>query len=447
VPPEKTRRARFSIAECPEAINDAIRLGGLIWFSSLLAFELIQTLKIGDHQGNLVTNDYSSDVAAIGRIDVVPMILEVMCRVTGLGFAAVARVTTDRWIACAVRDEIAFGLEPGGELQIETTICNEIREHGRVVAIDHVAEDERFCGHPTPEMYGFQSYISVPIRLPDGRFFGTLCAIDPKPARVNRFETIGMFKLFADLIAQHLDAQERVTRTETALQDERQRTELQEQFIAVVGHDLRNPLSAIQTGAKTLLKMPLSSQAAHIVSVVDRSAARMTGLIHDVLDFARSRLGGGLAVTRVLDDDVETMIEEVTTEMRTARPDRTIHSEVAARGPILCDRARIGQLLSNLLANALTHGDPASPVWVRAACSDNTFELSVANEGPQIPPDTVARLFQPFARASSGPDRGGLGLGLYIASEIARSHGGSVVVTSSTEETRFTFRMPLLQRA
>ena len=190
----------------------------------------------------LVTNDYAQDVAAIGSIGVVPTILEVMCRVTGLGFSAVARVTEDRWIACAVRDEIEFGLKPGGELQIETTICNEIREHGRVVAIDHVAEDERYCGHPTPEMYGFQSYISVPIRLPDGRFFGTLCAIDPKPARVNRFETIGMFKLFADLIALHLDAQERLNRSETALQDERQRAELQDQFIAVLGHDLRNPL-------------------------------------------------------------------------------------------------------------------------------------------------------------------------------------------------------------
>ena len=269
------------------------------------------------------------------------------------------------------------------------------------MAIDHVAEDERFCGHPTPEMYGFQSYISVPIRLPDGRFFGTLCGIDPEPARVNRFETIGMFKLFADLIALHLDAQERLTRSETALQDERQRAELQDQFIAVLGHDLRNPLSAIQTGAKTLLTMPLSSQAAQIANVIDRSAARMTGLIHDVLDFARSRLGGGLAVTRVLDAGRrDAMIEEVIAEMRTARPDRTIHSEVAASRPVICDRARIGQLLSNLLANALTHGDATGPVWVRAHCADGTFELSVANQGPQIPPETVARLFQPFARAS-----------------------------------------------
>ena len=120
------------------------------------------------------------------------------------------------------------------------------------------------------------------------------------------------------------------------------------------------------------------------------------------------------------------MIEEVITEMRTARPDRTIHSDVAASRPVFCDRARIGQLLSNLLANALTHGDPAGPVWVRAQCADGTFELSVTNHGPRIPHDTMARLFQPFARTSHGPDRGGLGLGLYIASEIARCHDGAV---------------------
>ena len=91
-----------------------------------------------------------------------------------MGFAAVARVTEDRWVACAVRDEIAFGLQPGGELEVETTICDEIRDSGRLVVIDNVAEDKAFCGHPTPRMYGFQSYISMPIVRPDGRFFGTL---------------------------------------------------------------------------------------------------------------------------------------------------------------------------------------------------------------------------------------------------------------------------------
>ena len=107
-----------------------------------------------------------------------------------------------------------------------------------------------------------------------------------------------------------------------------------------------------------------------------------------------------------------------------------------------CDSARIAQLFSNLLANALTHGDPAGPVWVFARSGDDGFELSVANLGEPIPPETQASLFKPFSRASARPGQQGLGLGLYIASEIARAHGGSLEVASSEEITRFTFRMP-----
>ena len=165
----------------------------------------------------MTTDTLADDVAAIARIDVVPSMLEVICRATGMGFAAVARVTQDRWIACAVRDEIAFGLTPGGELVVATTICDEIRDSGRHVVIDHVSSDAQFCRHPTPAMYGFESYISVPIRRVDGRFFGTLCAIDPKPARVNTPETVGMFQLFANLIALHLDAQEHLAERERSL--------------------------------------------------------------------------------------------------------------------------------------------------------------------------------------------------------------------------------------
>ena len=131
-----------------------------------------------------MADNFQGDLAAVAQIDAVPTILEVVCRTTGMGFAAVARVTDERWIACAVRDEISFGLKPGGELKLETTICNEIRASGEAVVIDHVAEDEAFCGHPTPAMYGFQSYISMPIVRPGGAFFGTLCAIDPRPARL-----------------------------------------------------------------------------------------------------------------------------------------------------------------------------------------------------------------------------------------------------------------------
>jgi signal transduction histidine kinase len=382
------------------------------------------------------------DLAAIATLDVVPTILEIVCRTTGLGFSAVARVTDDRWIACAVRDEIGFGLEPGGELQVQTTICSEVRDSGQLVVIDHVATDAQFRDHPTPKMYGFESYISVPIRRVDGRLFGTLCAIDPRPARLNSPGTIGMFQLFANLIALHLDAQERLQVTHTALLDERERAVLQDQFIAVLGHDLRNPLSAVQTGSVMLKGMALPGPAAKVVTIIDRSAARMAGLIDNVLDFARGRLGGGLTVTRISDSGLEAVMEQVIAEMRTARPDRVINCDLAVGAPVVCDRVRIGQLLSNLLANALSHGDPSGPVSVRAHTGPGFLELSVSNLGTPIPETIMSRLFQPFERAASRSESDGLGLGLYIASEIARAHDGTLDVQSSEDETRFTFRMP-----
>ena len=158
--------------------------------------------------------DIQADVEAINRIPVVPKILEVICRTTGMGFAAIARVTEDKWVACSVRDEIQFGLVPGSELKLETTICNEIRQSGEAVIIDHVDKDKAFAGHPTPAMYGFQSYISIPIICQDGTFFGTLCAIDPRPAKLNNPATIGMFKLFADLISFHITLVEQLVFTE-----------------------------------------------------------------------------------------------------------------------------------------------------------------------------------------------------------------------------------------
>ena len=196
----------------------------------------------------MLSEDLKADVSDVQRVRAVSSILEVVCRVTGIGFAAVARVTEDRWIACAVKDDIAFGLKPGGELKVETTICNEIRQSGQEVVIDHVAEDPSFCRHPTPAMYGFQSYISVPIVRSNGAFFGTLCAIDPRPIKLRTPEIIGMFKLFAELISLHLDNLDRLSRSEATLADVNKEAALREEFIAVLGHDLRNPLASIKAG-------------------------------------------------------------------------------------------------------------------------------------------------------------------------------------------------------
>jgi len=163
-------------------------------------------------------NDFRDDVESVNRIPSVPTILEVVCSTTGMCFAAVARVTSGRWIACSVLDQMGFGLKSGSELKVETTICHEILNTRELVVIDHAAEDSAFCNHPAPAMYGFQSYISVPIVLADGSFFGTLCAIDPLPAQLNKPGVIGMFQLFAELIAKHLSSRRKLTATEFALE-------------------------------------------------------------------------------------------------------------------------------------------------------------------------------------------------------------------------------------
>lgn len=389
----------------------------------------------------LDVDDFQKDLSLISGIAAIPRILDVVCRVTGMGFAAVARVTEDRWIACSVRDDIGFGLKAGGELEVGTTICNEIRCHRSLVAIDHVAESGVYRDHHTPLKYGFQSYISVPIVLSDGRFFGTLCAIDPKPATVESEQIVNMFALFAELTAIHIESAERLAMSESDLRAERVHAELREQFIAVLGHDLRNPLGALSTGTEILKMCALDVRAERVVAMMEQSVRRMSGLIEDVMDFARGRLGGGISLEGRSLAPVEALLVQVVEELQLSHPGRRVERRLALDEPVLHDRKRLAQLFTNLLGNAFAHGKEGTPVRVEAESRDGMFEFSVANSADPIPPEILARMFHPFARGQVSPSQEGLGLGLYIAAEIAKSHGGSIRVQSNEVETRFTFVM------
>lgn len=382
----------------------------------------------------------SDAVAAVGAIQPIGSILDVICRITGLGFAAVARVTDDRWLACQVRDDIGFGLEPGGELDIKTTICRAVRADNRAVVIDDVADDPDWRDHPIPKMYGFRAYISVPIVLADGTFFGTLCAIGPEPVRVKTPQTISMFKLFAELIAFHIDGLMRTEAAEASLSDARRDSELREQFIAVLGHDLRNPLASVEAGAKMLARAELDEKSSNILALMQGSVRRMSGLIDNVMDFARGRLGDGIAIERDASAPLTPVLEQVVEEIRAAHPERTITTDLHTEGAVSCDRLRIAQLFSNLLANAVMHGGDEA-IRVEAGVAGDMFELSVENAGG-IDPETAEQLFLPFARGKAHSSRHGLGLGLYIASEIARAHDGAIRLESPEGRTRFVFRMP-----
>jgi signal transduction histidine kinase len=210
-------------------------------------------------------------------------------------------------------------------------------------------------------MYGLQSYISMPIVLPNGEFFGTLCAIDPRPARLNRPEVIGMFRNFAQLIAFHLDAQERAAEQEAALVDARDAASLREQFVAILGHDLRNPLASIDAGINVLLhRGPDEKTLREVGGHIRNSARRMAGLIDDMLDFAKGRLGGGFSLDRHPDAPLKEHLEQVIGELRDGSKN-AIEAQITLRHPVNCDPKRIAQVASNLVANAIKMAPLTSP--------------------------------------------------------------------------------------
>ena len=205
---------------------------------------------------------------------------------------------------------------------------------------------------------------------------------------------------------------------------ERETSELREQFIAVLGHDLRNPLASIAAGARMLTKADPKEAASEILGLMQKSVARMSTLIDNVLDFARGRLGSGIALKRS-PQSLEPVLNEVVAELRAGSPGRKIETTFDLTRAVDCDGGRIAQLFSNLLGNAVTHGAAERPIHVRATTQDGKLELSIANAGEPIPSEAMERLFQPFYRLAERGSQQGLGLGLYIASEIARAHGGA----------------------
>lgn len=228
--------------------------------------------------------------------------------------------------------------------------------------------------------------------------------------------------------------------TEKELEAERENVLLREQLIAVLGHDLRNPLGAISMTVGLLERSIKDDQQKNLLGILKRSSYRMNELIGNVMDFARTRLGEGIVISsRKI--DLKPVLNHVVEELKFLFPDREIAVDLSLKDPILCDADRIAQLASNLLANALTHGNPKSPVYFTASNRFNKLELSVANDGQPIPESLQAILFTPFKRKGSRPSNNGLGLGLYIAYQIAQAHSGILSFVSNAEETRFTFVM------
>jgi signal transduction histidine kinase len=392
------------------------------------------SLLIGDFPPEI-----ARDLYAVSRIQVVPTLLDVLCEITGMRFAAIARVDETTWIACAVQDKVNFGVVPGDQLAANSPVWSRSLAP---VAVDHARLNPPHSGDRTTQK--IESYISVPIVLPDGRFFGNLCAVDPAPAQISDPKITNMFKRFAELIGVQLQEQLGREKDQSALRDERATSELREQFIAILGHDLRNPLQAILATSELMARRSAEPAIAGMASRIKANAKRMSALIDDVLDFAQGRLGGGIGVEFRETDNLTNGLHAVVKELQVGQPERTIAADITVARTVRCDLGRVQQVASNLIGNALTHGAPDSPVKVTARTDDHDLILEVWNQGEPIPAENIAKVFEPFWRREASAHREGLGLGLHICSQIMRAHSGALSVVSNKETgTTFTARFPL----
>jgi signal transduction histidine kinase len=227
------------------------------------------------------------------------------------------------------------------------------------------------------------------------------------------------------------------------LQDRSDTLRLTEMFTALLAHDLRSPLSAILASSQVLKRRTEDAAALEAAARIESSGRRMAGMIEDLLDLARARLAGGIVVKRE-SSDLRLPVERVVREHRAAVPTRPIEAAFDGNLTGQWDPERIAQVASNLIGNAMKHGDAGGLVSVRLdGTRSDSVSLVVKNAGT-IAPDVLAHLFDPFRGGGREPGRAaGLGLGLYIVSQIVQAHQGTVSVTTGDgNETSFLVQLP-----
>jgi len=388
---------------------------------------------------------------AVRQISIVPTMLDVICQTTGMGFAAITRVTSDRWLACSVRDEVQFGLKEGGELKLETTLCNEVKHLQKPIIIDHVDEDPNFKHHHTPKIYGLQSYISIPIILKNGTFFGTLCAIDSKPAKVNNPKVIGTLTMFAELLSFHLqslDMLERSYQANLELQDEnRSLSKVNfdlDNFVYTASHDLKSPISNIEglldALSQSVAKEELDREEIRtIMDLMKSSLKRFAVTISDLTTVVETDRNSGDKAHEEL--NIFEVVENVKQDLH--------HLIVASDASIevLCeDRLLINfstknfkSIVYNLLSNALKYRSPERrpEIRVKADKIDGRLHLSVSDNGLGIPANKQEKVFFMSKRFHDHVE--GSGIGLYIVKRIIDNIKGQIQVESTVGKgTTFT---------
>jgi PAS domain S-box-containing protein len=258
-----------------------------------------------------------------------------------------------------------------------------------------------------------------------------------------RDQLVGFTKVTRDLTErkQATEALADETRRRTAAEQE---TRFAQMFVGILGHDLRNPLNAVMISAR-LAKKKMGAADSTLIDRITASGQRMSNMVDQLLDLTRSRLAGGIPVTKKA-VDLSVVISGVVEELRAVHPERQIRWAPSHPGDTRCaaDPDRMAQVASNLIGNAIQHSDPSTPITVSLTTDGSEIALRVHNLGRPIPAELLPHIFEPYRRTTVRSQLSkGLGLGLFIAEQVVRAHGGRIDVCSTVEEgTTFTIELP-----
>lgn len=359
-----------------------------------------------------------------------------------------------RLLVESVKDYAIFMLDPNGQVASWNQGAQRIKGY----AAEEIIGRHFSTFYPAEDVARGKLEMELEVATREGRFEeegwrvrkdGSLfwASVTITAVRDSEGELMGFAKVTRDLTQRReVEANQRALAAQAAaLAEKAQIHEFQERFLAILGHDLRNPLASIDMGTALLREQTTDPAATRVLERMHASSARMSRMIEQILDLTRSRLATGIELALVL-VDLRATLGKIVEETRIAHPARAIE----LRCPTLMgywDPDRLEQVFSNLIGNAILHGDPASAVTIFAEAQRHIVVIGVHNEGRPIPAEIQATLFNPFRRGereSRTSKTAGLGLGLYISQEIVRGHGGSIAIDSSAGHgTTFRVTLPL----
>jgi len=263
--------------------------------------------------------------------------------------------------------------------------------------------------------------------LADGSFFGTLCAIDPRPARIRTAETIGMFRLFAELIAKHVDASQQLAKSESALVASERSNEALQRFASIASHDLREPLRQMSIFTQLLAKKhkEADAESRQYFGFVESGVARMRRLVDGLMEYTQL---DSLHSTPLQTADLEASLNEALQGLGLLLLESAAIVSHDSLPHVHGNQPLLAQLFQNLIGNALKYrGAEAPRIHVSATCKGQEWIISVSDNGVGIAPQHQKKVFEVFARLH-GPEIDGAGLGLAFCAKIIELHHGRIWV-------------------